>query len=172
MNLGKLILTTFFTLARVPVGAPAPPRQSSGLYGLAIITASSTMIPVPSHLVGSVLDSASKISCASLPTPFPLRLSASFKRSTAASAREVSALVLSGERGGCALVKGVEGDEDGGRERSVKFCMVEIGRIWYVEAGVVEMAMRLVIGQAVKTVPSRLATVGLLVVRRMLQGRW
>ena len=54
----------------------------------------------------------------------------------------------------------------------MKFCMVESGRIWYVEAGVVEMAMRLVIGQAVKTVPSRVETVGLLVVRRMLQGRW
>ena len=68
-------------------------------------------------------------------------------------------------------MNGVEGDEGGGRERSVKFWMVEIGRMWYVEAGVVEMAMRFVRGQAVKSVPSRGEAVGLLVVTRMLQGR-
>lgn len=68
-------------------------------------------------------------------------------------------------------MNGVEGEDSEGRERSVKFCMVEMGRIWYVEAGVVEMATRLVRGQAVKSVPSRVEAAGLLVVTRMLQGR-
>lgn len=68
-------------------------------------------------------------------------------------------------------MNGVDGDEGGGRERRVKFWMVEIGRIWYVEAEVVEIATRFVIGQAVKSVPSRAEAVGLLVVTRMLQGR-
>lgn len=135
------------------------------------MTASSTTILVPSHLVGSVLASASKISCASFPTPLPLRRSASFRCSTAASTREASAFVEMGVMGGWALLNGADEDADEGRERSAKFWMVEIGSTWYVEAGVVERAMRFVRGQAVKSVPSRVETVGLLVVTRMLPGR-
>lgn len=67
-------------------------------------------------------------------------------------------------------MNGADGDAGEGRERSVKFWMVEIGSTWYVEAGVVEMAMRFVRGQAVKSMPSRVETVGLLVVTRMLPG--
>ena len=53
------------------------------------------------------------------------------------------------------------------RERRVKDWMEGKGRMWKVEVEV-ERARRLVTGQAVKRVPSRVGVEGRLVVRRML----
>ena len=100
-----------------------------------------------------------------------------------------------GVRAGVAVVKSgvvvvllvvVVGEEGGGaRERRVKDAILGIGRMWYVpgcgaealvgEVGVGEavlMAMRLVMGQAVKRVPSRVLLVGMVVVMRMLLDDW
>jgi len=122
------ISSTFFTLPKTPACTPAPALQSSGRYGLPIRMASRTMMFVPSHLVGSVLAIASKISCASLPTPLPFLASASFSLATAASARDCKVEVERDDSGGFADVKGV--DEEGARESSVNDWIAVMGSMW------------------------------------------
>ena len=122
---------------------------------------------VPSHLAGRLFASASNISCASLPTPLPLRASASFKRATAASARAERAAVFRGASGGKAFVNGAVPLVDGGADMRVKFWILDMGRIRKLE-GVIEMATRLVRGQVVNSVPSMTGLLGTVVVMRIL----
>lgn len=122
-------------------------------------TESITSILLPSHRVGNVRLIPSKRSWASLLTFLFFRLAASFNRATAASALARSAavgtLVSAGvEFGGEAKPLGA-----GGAEIKVKFWMEDIGRMWWVgwvlgDIAAVAIATRLVIGQAVKRVPS------------------
>lgn len=85
-----------------------------------------TTILVPSHLVGSVLLSASKISCTSRLTALFLRAAASWRRETAALARDRRAAVGSGDSGGLAAEKDCAGPF-GDAERRVKDWIVEMG---------------------------------------------
>lgn len=100
----------------------------------------------------------SKRSCASFPTALFFRLAASLSRATAASALAISAAVGMLARAG--VVLGGEAKPLGapGVEIRVKFWMDEMGRIWWVGGalGDVETAIatRLVMGHAVKSVPS------------------
>ena len=152
-------LTTFLTLSNSPACTPSPALQSSGRYGLAMLTASSTMIFAPLHLVGRVLYSASNISCASFPTPLPFRASSSFRRAIAWSTRDWR--TEAGGRGtsaGRAELKLDVGGEE--RLRRVTDWMDVMGRMCQSEEPVVgfwfeERASWLVRGSAVKRVPSR-----------------
>lgn len=90
-------------------------------------TASITTILDPSHLVGNVLLIASKISCASLLTDLFFRAAASWRRATAALARDNRMVGERGVRGGLALAKAL--GTRGRAERRVKFCITDIGMI-------------------------------------------
>ena len=123
-------LTTFFTLLSMLACCPAPALQSSARYGAEITTPSFTTMLVPSHLVGKVRESPSKISWASLLTDLFLRAASSFIRATAASARFKRAAVSRSVICGRALPKGVGPGEV--VERRVKLTILDIGRIWWV----------------------------------------
>ena len=89
-------------------------------------TPSLTTMFVPSHLVGNVRESPSKISCASLLTDLFLRAAASLRRATAASARLRRAAV---SRGAIAerAVSNVAGPVADVTETSEKLTMLDIG---------------------------------------------
>ena len=69
------VLTTCLILPRAVRGPPSVDLQSSTRYGLDMITASATMMFVPSQRVVNVLLIASKIFWASAVTPLPRRAS-------------------------------------------------------------------------------------------------
>ena len=166
----QIPLTTFFTLLSMLACCPAPALQSSARYGAEITTPSFTTILVPSHLVGKVRESPSKISCASLLTDLFLRAASSFIRATAASARLKRAAVSRGVICGRALLNG--GGPGDVVERRVKLTIVDIGRIWWVGGVVVDTAIatRLVAGQTVNRVPSSTGWAFSVVSRRMLRS--
>ncbi len=156
--------TTFFTLPTIFACVPLRPLQSSPLYGAHTTTASSTTISLPSHLAGIVRLSASKISCASLGTFLFLFFASCCSLATAFWARVSRAAVGRGVSA-CGGVVGVE--VVGGRR--VKEWMLLMGRMWVVVAGGAgERARRLVRGQAVKMVPSRVVGGVRVVLRRIL----
>lgn len=84
---------------------------------------------VPSHLVGRVLLSASNSSWASLLAALFLRAAASWRRATAALARDRRGAVDTGAIGGLAVEK-VVGQLPGGAERSINEWTAEMGITW------------------------------------------